>query len=424
MARALAALLVVVLGLLAPAAVAPAGAAEPEWNIARVGAPASAIGVTIAVVDTGVDPNHPAFAGRVLPTIDVVGDGRSGDPQGHGTHVAGTAAGADAGCGSIGVAPDARILPVRVLDERGRGTVSGVVEGVRRAVDAGADVVNLSLGPEVSILGGDGADGLVEAIEYAWSNGAIPVLAAGNGDLLTGFFNSGYGDIPAIVVTATDNRDRLASYAFAVGSARWGLAAPGGDASGRPGADVLSAFPDRRCALSAGTSMAAPHVAGAAAALRARGLSPQQTVDRLLSTARDIGPQRTYGAGLLDLRAAIGSAPSQTTVPPSTTPPSTTAAPAAPSSAAVGTPTPVVPPSAPSTTGAVDPTTALPAPSTSTSPPPTEPPTSSTSTLPPEETAAVMIEDEPRDVPGVLAAVAAASALATAAGVVALRRRL
>lgn len=334
----------------------PALAAEPEWNLARIGAPASAPGVLVAVVDTGVDASHPALAGRVERAIDLMG-GNGGDPNGHGTHVAGTVAGADAGCGSIGVAPDARILPVRVLDAEGEGTADVVADGIRQAADAGAAVINLSLGADV-VLRNLGGSGLKEAIDYAWSKGSIPVLAAGNDGLVGGIFGSGYGDIPAVVVTATDNRDRVAPYATSIGSARWGIAAPGGDGSGEQGRDVLSAFPGRRCALNAGTSMAAPHVAGALAALRARGHDPRAAIDRLLSTARDLGSpgvDSTYGHGLLDVRAAVAApAPPPVVEPPTPDPaPTTTAAPTG-------------------TTGAGRPTTTRPADGASTSAPPAE----------------------------------------------------
>ena len=315
--------------LLCGTVLAPAvGAAAPEWNIDRVGAPASAAGTVIAVVDTGVDAAHPAFTGRVQPAIDLVG-GPGGDPNGHGTHVAGVAAGADNGCGNIGVAPDATILPVRVLDADGAGPVSLVAEGIRRAADRrDVTVINLSLGTEVLLRNVSGSE-LQEAIRYAWSKGKIPVLAAGNDGLFGGLFGSGYGDLPAVVVTATDRDDRAAPYATSVGSAMWGLAAPGGDATGEEGRDVLSAFPDRRCALQAGTSMSAPHVSGALAALRARGLSPRQAIDRLLSTARDLGSSGTFGHGLIDLRAALAAPPAtvSTTAPAPPAPAATAAAP-------------------------------------------------------------------------------------------------
>lgn len=311
-----------------------------EWNIARVGAPEVSSGVVIAVVDTGVDATHPAFGGRVLPQLDFTGDGETGDPQGHGTHVAGTAAGGDVDCGdgavAIGVAPNARILPVRVLDAEGSGRVGDVVMGIRAAADRGAEVINLSLGGDLSFLDGGGSE-FRQAISYAWSKGSIPVLAAGNSGLLGGIFGSGYGDLDAVVVTATTNADRKAGYASSVGSATWGISAPGGDGSGRIGQDIRSAHPGSRCAVLGGTSMAAPHVSGALAVLRSRGLDHRAAVGRLLDTARPLSPRSTYGAGLVDLDAAVGDLPvtveaeAETATPPTTSatarPPTTTSAP-------------------------------------------------------------------------------------------------
>lgn len=414
------------------------GAAAPEWNIDRVGAPASAAGTVIAVVDTGVDAAHPAFTGRVQPAIDLVG-GSGGDPNGHGTHVAGVAAGADNGCGNIGVAPDATILPVRVLDADGAGPVGLVAEGIRRAADRpDVTVINLSLGTEVLLRNVTGSE-LQEAIRYAWSKGKIPVLAAGNDGLFGGLFGSGYGDLPAVVVTATDRDDRAAPYATSVGSAMWGVAAPGGDATGEEGRDILSAFPGRRCALQAGTSMSAPHVSGALAALRAQGLSPRQAIDRLLSTARGLGSSGTFGRGLIDLRAALAA-------PPATV---STAAPAPPAPTA----TAVAPPGGgPVTTGARPgasttpasapapaPGDAGPSPAPAASVAPAEPPagdapsgedptTTTEEGLQPDESAApVVVHDIDGDddgAPGALVAVAVAAVAASGIGAGVLGRSL
>lgn len=352
-----------------------ASAAGSVWNITSIGGPLTDNGVIIAVVDSGVDASHPAFGSRVLAQVDIVG-GSKGDPNGHGTHVAGTAAGGSVNCGeltggataAVGVAPGSTILPVRVLDENGEGTISGVAEGIRAAADRGAHVINLSLGTDLNGLTGASGD-LVEAIEYAWGKGSIPVLAAGNGGLIGGIFGSGYGDIDAVVVTAVDRQGSIAGYATDVGSAKWGIAAPGGAGNGRTADDIVSAYTGNACGLLAGTSMAAPHVSGSLAILRARGLTPQQAVDRLLSTARAKSPKRTYGAGLLDLGAAVAGlapkAPSTTATPPP--PPSTVTVPATtvPASTAPSTTRPR--PSSTTTAAPADPsttTTTTPAPST------------------------------------------------------------
>ena len=306
---------------------APAAAATAVWNVARVGGPATANGVRIAIVDTGIDAQHVAFGGRVVKQVDYVRDGRPF--EGHGTHVAGTAAGGTVDCGAgtqaIGVAPTALLMDYRVLDADGSGYVSDVAAAIRQAADDGAAVINLSLGSDVTIVTGSG-ETLRSAIEYAWSRGTIPVLAAGNSGIVGGVLGSGYDDqLPAVVVTATTTADRRASYATSVGGAKWGIAAPGGNNTRKAGEDVLSAWPGAQCALLAGTSMAAPHVSGALAVLRSRGLSPQQAVDRLLQTADDIGQAGT-GAGIVNLGkalAGLGSSGAPTTTKP-TIPPTTT----------------------------------------------------------------------------------------------------
>ena len=302
MARTLS--LIIVFGLSAPAAATGDPLRGRQWGLVTVGAPAAwkaarGSGVVIAVVDSGVDLRHEDLRGTLTRGHDFVdGDDRPQDEEGHGTHVAGIAAAAAGnGRGVAGVAPLARIMPVRVLDESGSGS----------AADVGADVINLSLGDLAQPLFGPAFS---EALDEAWSRGVIPVVAAGNEFLLS----SGYAKEPALVVSATDPHDGKPGYSSGVGSAKWGMAAPGGagSAAARPQDDVLSTYwrsgSRNAYAYLAGTSMAAPHVAGAAAVLRSLGLTHQETVDRLLGTARDLGPNgrdATYGHGRLDLAAAV-----------------------------------------------------------------------------------------------------------------------
>lgn len=320
--RVAAALVVMVVGAVVGLLPAPAWASDPardrQWPLDVIGAEQAhaagrGAGSTIAVVDSGVDLAHEDLSAHLVAGIDLVdGDTTPQDEFGHGTHVAGIAAAVgDNGRGILGTAPDARIMPVRVLDEDGRGSSRDVIDGVRWAVDHGADVVNLSLGEAgQQVLGSS----FSEVVRYAWDHGVIVVVAAGNEFVLS----SGFGDEPAVVVSATTRGDRQPHYSNGVGRARWGMAAPGGGCTlpaPCPQEDgVFSTYWDADesdvYAYRQGTSMAAPHVAGAAAVLRSLGLSPQQVVDRLLETAEDLGPagrDDTYGAGRLDLgRAAAG----------------------------------------------------------------------------------------------------------------------
>lgn len=358
------------------ASVAPTAAQElpndpgisRQWGLARIGAPAAwavsrGAGVTIAIIDSGISPTHPDLAGKIDALVDCVGhDGAPGgcvegvgaDDAGHGTHVAGIAAAAAGnGTGIAGVAPDARLLSVRALANectssgcRAQGTETDVAEAITWAADHGAHVINLSLGSFTQALLGPG-ERFRRALQHAWDAGAIPVLVAGNNLLLPGSLV----DVPAVVVAATDRDDRIASYSSGVGAMRWAVAAPGGEAD-TPSTDqapgscespsprgILSTYfvPDsgqNTYACVAGTSMAAPHVAGALAVLLGAGLTPQQAVDRLLTTADDLGmPGRDiqYGSGRINLARAVtglqatGSSGGITIPEPSTTTTATTA---------------------------------------------------------------------------------------------------
>jgi subtilisin family serine protease len=378
-----------VLALVALASIAPAAAQlgsatnDPvytqglQWGLDTVGAPAAwatarGAGITIAIVDSGIDLNHEDLSSKIVGNISCIGTagnpakctGSGQDDNGHGTHVAGVAAAVTGnGRGVAGVAPDAQLLAVRVLSDDApgdaKGTASGtagdVAAGIRWAADHGADIINLSLGGgnEVgTILTGCA---FCDAIDYAWQKGAIAVIAAGNDSVLP----TGFGDEPAVIVTATTRNDDRASYSNSTAgilrSARWAVAAPGGEGESNP-ADcatggrpqgILSTYwidstHSNEYACLAGTSMAAPFVSGALALLRSQGLTPTEAVNRLLSTARDLGPSgrdSSFGAGRIDIVSAVGppgaapatttSAPpvtagAVTTLPPTTTlPPST-----------------------------------------------------------------------------------------------------
>jgi thermitase len=280
-----------------------------QWGLGMVESDAAhgvtrGAGATVAVIDSGVRANHPDLGGRLLPGRDFVdNDDTPQDGDGHGTHVTGiVAANAGNGVGVSSVAPAARVLPVRVLDDSGSGSVGNVAEGIDFAVAAGADVINLSLGQEVAIIGADPQ--FEAAIDRALDRGVIVVAASGNTGLPVCEQPSGRGRL--LCVGAVDKRG-MRSFFSSFGSGL-GVVAPGG--SGLPLTDenVLSTWGDGGYQEQAGTSQAAPFVSGVAALLVSRGLRGQAAVNRIVATARDAGmpgPDAEYGAGIVNARAAV-----------------------------------------------------------------------------------------------------------------------
>jgi subtilisin family serine protease len=294
---------------------APAGAADPrrgeQWNLDLIQSDAAhavstGAGAVVAVVDSGAKFDHPDLAGHVGQGHDFVqNDATPQDGNGHGTHVSGIIGAASGnGIGVESVAPGATLMPVRVLGDDGGGSTDTVAKGVDYARTHGADVINLSLGSDVPLVGAMGGDAFDAAVHRALAAGIVVVAASGNNGVpLCEQPAAGDG---LLCVGAVDKR-RQRSFFSSFGSGL-GLVAPGGSGTGVPGEDVLSTYKGSGYEELAGTSQAAPHVAGVAALLVARGLRGQAAVKRILATATDLGAPGNdpeYGAGLVNARAAV-----------------------------------------------------------------------------------------------------------------------
>jgi subtilisin family serine protease len=290
--------------LQALADVAPDPGRPQQWGLDAIGADAAwavtrGAGVVVAVVDTGVAP-APDLDGRLLPGWNAIArSDDAADDNGHGTHVAGTVAEVGGnGLAESGVAPEASILPVKVLDSTGAGSDADVAAGIVWAADHGARIINLSLG------GSQPSTVLADGVAYARSRGVLIVAAAGN--------DGGAVGVPArlagvVAVGAVDsNRVRAP---FSAGGRALDLVAPGVDILQQT-LDGAGGYADRSWS---GTSMASPQVAGVAALALAAGRAKTATgLARLLTrTALDLGvPGRdpAYGAGLVRADAALGVA--------------------------------------------------------------------------------------------------------------------
>ncbi|MFJ5710038.1 S8 family serine peptidase [Streptomyces sp. NPDC093105] len=264
----------------------------------------------IAVVDTGVDLDHPDLKGRLVDGYDFVdGDDEPRDLNGHGTHVAGIAAAhTDNGIGIAGGAGGAKIMPVRVLGADGSGSDANITKGIVWAAQHGADVINLSLG-ESGLMARLLKGGVLnDAISAANSKGAVVVAAAGNDSTLLQPYEL---ETPVLVVNAADANGQPAS--FTNFGARNAVAAPG--------VDILSTLPTYTSKETlrntsgygklSGTSMASPYVSAVAALLHQEGLSPAEIMAAIRDTARNPTQNPKLGLGNVDAAAAVRTAAAQ-----------------------------------------------------------------------------------------------------------------
>jgi subtilisin len=307
---------------------------EVPWGVDRVDAEKihtageTGSGADIAILDTGLDSDHPDLADNVVGgrcfADECCGEATGGifgcddntndcnnawdDDNDHGTHVGGSADALDNGADVVGVSTEANLYAGKVLNGCGSGSYSAIAAGIEWAADQGHDVANMS-------LGGDKSSAVEDAVQYAAGKGLTMVAAAGNDGPCTDCVGYPAAEPEVIAVSATTKDDQLAD--FSSQGPEVELAAPG--------KDIPSTVPPESSsdgtATYSGTSMASPHVAGGAGQLAADGLSRSEIRTELRETAEDIGlADNEQGYGLLDAEAAASSgdaAPSVSWVNPS-----------------------------------------------------------------------------------------------------------
>ncbi|MBB4759456.1 type VII secretion-associated serine protease mycosin [Amorphoplanes digitatis] len=270
-------------------------------NVAGAWTYSAGAGVIVAVIDSGVDADHVDLQGQVLPGLDLVDAGGDGDTDlvGHGTTVSAIIAGrGDDDAGVVGIAPKAKILPIRVLDRENRYDDAMIVaKGVRWAVDHGARVVNLSLG------GNGSSPALAAALDYAFAKDVVVVACTGNASAsassTTGVWYPARE--PGVIAVAGMEKD---------GDVLWSGSITGKETVvSAPATQLVGARPDGYWRVQ-GTSFAAPMVSGTAALVRSRWptMSAGEVVNRIVKTAKDRGPKghdSQYGYGMIDPTGAL-----------------------------------------------------------------------------------------------------------------------
>ena len=275
-----------------------------QWGMVKVEAAqawevtAGSPSVNIAILDTGIDLDHPDLANKIMSNANFGSSPTVDDIHGHGTHVAGIAAAmTNNGIGVAGVGCNSTLMNVKVLGDNGSGTYSSVASGIIWAADNGAELINMSLG------GSAASSTLEDAINYAWSNGVIVVAAAGNSGSTTPMYPAYYANCMA--VAATDYNDARASFS---NYGDWVDVAA-------PGASIYSTLRNSGYGYMSGTSMASPHVAGLAALVFTAvsdtdgdGKLNDEVRSQIEGTCDDVGVSG-IGYGRINAAQAVGSEP-------------------------------------------------------------------------------------------------------------------
>ncbi|MCC5638383.1 S8 family peptidase [Nostoc sp. CHAB 5844] len=276
-----------------------------QWNLHKIGIEAAwaetkGSGVTVAVIDTGITQVRDLKETKFVKGYDFVNDREQAtDDNGHGTHVAGTVAQATNNkYGVAGVAYQASLMPLKVLNEYGSGTVADIAEAIKFAADKGAHIINMSLG------GGGESQLMKDAIDYAYRKGVVIIAAAGNESANGASYPARYPHV--IGVSSFGPNGEKANYSnYGAGV---DISAPGGSEAGKILQETVNENGEGVFLELQGTSMASPHVAGVAALIKAKGVeNPEDILKVLKQSARAIQDDglNYYGAGQLNAEAAV-----------------------------------------------------------------------------------------------------------------------
>ncbi len=270
----------------------PSIEAEKGWSISK-----GSEGVIVAVLDTGVQSDHPDLQNKILEGMNIVDENAAPDDDvGHGTHVAGIiGATVNNGEGVAGVSWYNKIMPVKVLDSSGAGSTYSVAQGIIWAVDHGAKVINMSLGNYAE------AEFLHDAIKYAYEHDVVMVAASGNDNTERPGYPAAYPEVFAVAATTSSKeRAEFSNYGDYIDVAA-------------PGDSIASTYPGSQYAALSGTSMASPHVAALAGLIRS--VNPELSADEVMEIMRksaiDLGDQGKdiyFGYGEIDVDRALQAA--------------------------------------------------------------------------------------------------------------------